>query len=237
LSQAIATLQAQNRLLFSGNPHLPEIALTFDDGPNPYYTPQILKVLQQYGVKATFFCIGRLVAAFPALVQQEYAAGDVIGNHSWSHPDLALFPAAYVRSQVVKTSDAIHAAIGVRPRFFRPPYEEMSVEELTQVYHLGLTSVLWNDEGRDWAIPGVSVLIQRVLSLARDGAIILLHDGGGDRSQTVAALPIIIKELRQRGFQLVTIQQLMTDLHKRPDAPRHGTGPVGPPVERRKQHM
>src|SRR5216684_2390820 len=124
LSQAIATLQAKNRLLYSGNASLAEIALSFDDGPNPYYTPLILAILQQYRVPATFFCIGRLVAAYPALVQQEHAAGHVIGNHSWSHPNLAFLSAAYIQSQLIKTSAAIQAAIGVRPLFFRPPYEE-----------------------------------------------------------------------------------------------------------------
>ena len=89
LSQEIANLRSQNRLLYNGNTFLPEIALTFDDGPNPYYTPQILNILQKYHVKATFFCIGRLIAAYPALVRQEYAAGYTIGNHSWSHPKLA----------------------------------------------------------------------------------------------------------------------------------------------------
>src|SRR5216684_3428397 len=120
LSQAIATLQAKNRLLYSGNASLPEIALTFDDGPNPYYTPLILAILQQYRVPATFFCIGRLVAAYPALVRQEFNAGYLIGNHSWSHPDLALFSASYDQLQLTSTSQAIQAATGVRPTFFRP---------------------------------------------------------------------------------------------------------------------
>lgn len=212
LPQAIAILQAQNRLLYHGNTSLPEIALTFDDGPNPYYTPQILTILQQYNVKATFFCIGRLVADYPALVKQEYAAGHTIGNHSWSHPNLALLTPASIQFQLSRTSDAIETAIGVRPAFFRPPYGRMSVQELTQVYHDRLITVVWNDEGEDWARPGVNAIIQRILGLARNGAIILMHDGGGDRSQTVAALPFIINGLRQRGFHFVTIQQMLMDL-------------------------
>jgi len=214
LSQAIATLQAQNRLLYSGNAHLPEVTLTFDDGPNPYYTPQILTILREYNVKATFFCIGRLVATYPSLVKQEYNAGHIIGNHSWSHPNMAFLPPAYIQFQLVHTSDAIEETIGVRPTYFRPPYGSMSVPVLTEAYHLGLTTIIWNDEARDWQRPGVSVIIQRILGLARDGAIILLHDGGGDRSQTVAALPYIIKDLRLSGFQLVTLSQMMLDLHK-----------------------
>ena len=214
LSQAIATLQAQNRLFYSGNTHLPEIALTFDDGPHPSYTPQILALLKQYKAQATFFCVGRLVAAYPTLVRQAYRAGNSIGNHSWSHPDLALLSPASLQWQLVHTSDTIQAAIGVRPTFFRPPYGILSVEVLTQVYHLGLTTIMWNGEARDWQRPGVNVIIQRIFWYARNGAIILLHDGGGDRSQTVAALPSIIEGLRQSGFQLVTIQQLVRDVQK-----------------------
>ena len=214
LPQAIATLRAQNRLLYSGNVFLPEIALTFDDGPNPYYTPQILNILQHYQVQATFFCVGRLVAAYPRLVQQEFAARYTIGNHSWSHPNMALLTPAAVEFQISKTSDAIEAAIGVRPIFFRPPYGAMSVQELTQVYYDGLTTVIWSDEARDWLRPGVDVIVQRILGLARNGAIILLHDGGGNRSQTVAALPMIIAVLKERGFQFVTIPQMIADLHQ-----------------------
>jgi peptidoglycan/xylan/chitin deacetylase (PgdA/CDA1 family) len=215
LSQAIATLQAQNRLLYNGNTSLPEIALTFDDGPNPYYTPLILRILQKYNVKATFFCIGRQVAAYPVLVKQEYNAGHVIGNHSWSHPDLTLLSPTVIRLQLVSSSNAIQVATGVRPIYFRPPYGIMSVPVLTQAYHLGLTTVIWNDEARDWQLPGVNVIIKRIFGLARNGAIILMHDGGGNRAQTVAALPYIIQGLRSRGFQLVTIAQMIQDLHKK----------------------
>ena len=214
LSQAIATLQAKDRLLFNGDASLPEIALTFDDGPNPYYTPQILSILQKYNVKATFFCVGRQVAAYPGLVLREYNAGHVIGNHSWSHPDMALLTATSIRLQLVSTSDAIQEATGVRPLYFRPPYGIMSVPVLTEAYHLGFTTVIWNDEARDWQLPGASVIVNRILWLARNGAIILLHDGGGNRSQTVAALPYIIRGLRARGFRLVTIAQMMQDSHK-----------------------
>src|SRR5215471_3774403 len=146
LSQAKAALQAQNKLLYHGNVSLPEIALTFDDGPNPYYTPQILAILQQYNIKASFFCIGRQVAAYPALVREESAAGHIIGNHSWSHPNLALLSPHAIQLQISRTSDAIEAATGVRPTFFRPPYGIMSVEELTHAYRDGLTTVIWNDE-------------------------------------------------------------------------------------------
>lgn len=216
LWQEIAALQAQNRFLYYGNPYVPEVALTFDDGPNPYYTPQVLAVLQQYNVKATFFCIGRQVAAYPYLVKQEYAAGNLIGNHSWSHPNLALLSSDDISTQINSTSDAIQQAIGVRPTFFRPPYGVINANVLTQANLLKLTTIIWNDEARDWTTPGVDVITSRILNLAGDGAIILLHDGGGNRSQTVAALPTIITSLQASGFKLVTLQQMVHDLPLRP---------------------
>lgn len=216
LWQEIAALQTQNRFLYDGNPSLPEVALTFDDGPNPYYTQQVLAVLQQYGIKATFFCIGRQVAEYPWLVQQEYAAGNVIGNHTWSHPDLTKLSSDDILTQINTTSDAIQQAIGVRPTFFRPPYGVFNANVLTQANQLGLTTIIWNDEARDWTTPGISVISSRILGLAGNGAIILLHDGGGNRSQTVAALPTIITSLRQQGYTFVTLPQMVHDLPLHP---------------------
>jgi peptidoglycan-N-acetylglucosamine deacetylase len=198
--------------LIFGNTHLPEIALTFDDGPNPYYTPQVLAVLQHYRVKATFFDVGYLVSAYPDLVRQEYNQGNVVGDHSWSHPELTLLSASAILSQLASTSHAIQTALGVRPAFFRPPYGALNNIVLAQAKSLGLTTVLWNDSGRDWALPGVSQITYDILRLASYGSIILLHDGGGYRAQTVAALPAIITTLEQRGFKFVTIQQLVDDL-------------------------
>ena len=216
LWEQIAALQSHNRFLYTGNRYLPEIALTFDDGPNPYYTPQVLAVLQRYGVKATFFCIGRQVASYPDLVKKEYADGNLVGNHSWSHPNLALLSSDEIDSQINLTSNVIQQVIGVRPTLFRPPYGVVNARVLSKANLLGLTTIIWSDEARDWTTPGTSVIVSRILSLAGDGAIILMHDGGGDRSQTVAALPTIITTLRLRGYQFVTLQQMLKDLPKRP---------------------
>ncbi len=218
LRKEIVSLQAQNRILYRGNIHLPKIALTFDDGPDLYNTPQILDVLQQYGVKATFFGIGHQIAAHPHIVRQEYEAGHTIGNHSWAHPDLGLLPASDILSELDDTSKAIQEVIGVRPTFFRPPYGSLSIQVLAQAYHLGSTIVMWNagEEARDWSNPGVSYIVRHILSLVCEGSIILMHDGGGDRSQTVAALSVIIERLRDRGFQFVTIQQMVDDLRETP---------------------
>jgi peptidoglycan/xylan/chitin deacetylase (PgdA/CDA1 family) len=214
LRKEIAELQAQNRILYNGNVHFREIALTFDDGPDPYYTPQILDVLDQYRIKTTFFCVGRQAEAYPQIVRQQYEAGHIVGNHSWTHPDLGLLPASDILSELKHTSNAIQAIIGTQPTFFRPPYGSLSVHVLTQACYLGVTTVMWNagEEARDWSDPGVNFIIRRTLDLVRNGSIILMHDCGGDRSQTLAALPLIIQNLQDRGFQFVTIQQMVDAL-------------------------
>jgi len=198
--------------VFYGNTHLPEIALTFDDGPNPVYTSQILAILQTYNVKATFFDVGYLVKDYPNIVRQEFLQGHSIGNHSWSHPELTRLSATGIFSQLVSTSDAIQSVIGTRPTIFRPPYGSFNRIVLSQAIRLNLSTIIWNNEAHVWATPGVNVIARRILNLAQDGGIILLHDGGGFRAQTVAALPIIITTLRQRGFTFVTIPQLLHDI-------------------------
>jgi len=212
LAHKLPMPQARDPIISRGNPHLPDLALTFDDGPDPPYTAQILAILQQFRIQATFFCVGRQVEAHPDLVRQEAAAGETIGNHTWSHPSLPALSAPQILAQLTLTSQILQKTIGMRPRFFRPPYGALNVQVLTQVNRLGLTTVLWNDDPRDWSRPGTRVIISRVRSEADNGAIILLHDGGGDRSQTLAALPIIIKALYKRGFRFVTLRQLVADL-------------------------
>ena len=201
-----------NYPLFNGNTHIPEIALTFDDGPNPFYTPQVLAILQQYGVKATFFDVGYLVADYPNIVRQEYNKGNAVANHSWSHPVLTYLSAQSIQSQLTSTTNIIQATIGVRPTIFRPPYGVTNNTVLAQARNLHYTTVLWDGSAEDWNLPGVNVIVSRILNYARNGAILLLHDGGGNRAQTVAALPIIIATLKSRGYKFVTIQQLVDDL-------------------------
>jgi peptidoglycan/xylan/chitin deacetylase (PgdA/CDA1 family) len=197
-------------LISQGSSAKPEIALTFDDGPNPTYTPQVLSILHQYSVNATFFVIGEQVQAYPNLVQQEHAAGHIVGNHSWNHPYLTTLAADDIHTQLSNTSNAIEQATGVRPSFFRPPYGAYNYQVLLQASNLGLQPILWSVDPQDWnGPPSSNTIVQRVLAEARNGSIILMHDGGGNRSQTVAALPTIITQLRSRGYQLVTVQQLV----------------------------
>lgn len=200
--------------LYSGNPQRAEIALTFDDGPSPTYTPQVLAILNRYGIHATFFVIGSQAAAYPDLVRQDYQQGNPVGNHSWSHPDLLQLAPAQVRSQLQTTSNAIQAATGVKPTLFRPPYGNTNSVIQSIASSLGLSTILWSVDPKDWSLPGTSVIVSRVLNSTHNGSIILLHEGGGDRSQTMAALPTIITTLKQRGFQFVTIAQMIQHLGK-----------------------
>ena len=179
------------------------VALTFDDGPSTF-TPQILNVLQQSGVRATFFEVGQQVQARPGLTQEAYQAGDVIGNHSWSHPNLTLLTPSQVQGQLSRTSAAIQQATGVSPTLFRPPYGATNTTISATAEQLGLRPVLWNVDSLDWERPGVNAIVRNVLSTANNGSIVLMHDGGGDRSETVQALPQIIAALQQRGFVFVT---------------------------------
>ena len=201
-----------NYPLFNGNTHIPEIALTFDDGPNPYYTPQVLAILQRYGIKATFFDVGYLVADYPNIVHQEYNQGNIVANHSWSHPVLTSFSAQGIQSQLNSTTNIIQATTGVRPTFFRPPYGAINNQVLAQAKNLHYMTVMWDGSAEDWDLPGVHSIVTKTLYYARNGAILLLHDGGGNRAETVSALPIIISTLKSRGFTFVTIQKLVDDL-------------------------
>jgi peptidoglycan/xylan/chitin deacetylase (PgdA/CDA1 family) len=177
------------------------VALTIDDGPTPAYTPEILQVLAQYGVTATFSMVGQNVASYPAIAREVAAAGHAIANHTWSHANLAVLSTAGVRDEITRASDIIHTATGQRPTVFRAPYGAWSPRLLEYCSAQGLTPLDWSVDPRDWARPGVSAIVHNILATTRTGSIILEHDGGGDRSQTVAALKIVLPHLLDEGFR------------------------------------
>jgi peptidoglycan-N-acetylglucosamine deacetylase len=179
------------------------VYITFDDGPSRY-TPQVLKVLAQYGVHATFFEVGQNVAAHPSLTSQVYRRGNSVQNHSWSHPDLRHLTAAQIQYQVSATDRQILAHTGYRPCCLRPPYGAVNGAVRAQASALGKQLVLWTVDPRDWSRPGTATIRNRVLSKVRPGSVVLLHDGGGDRSQTVAALSGILRTLKARGYTFAT---------------------------------
>jgi peptidoglycan/xylan/chitin deacetylase (PgdA/CDA1 family) len=180
------------------------IALTFDDGPGPF-TPQILSVLEQYHVPATFFEIGEKVAEYPRYTEMVAAAGYPVEDHTWSHPDLSTLSATKIDSQIQETQNEIRSLTGDTPACLRPPYDDWNSTVLDQIAGQGLTAMSYSIDPRDWSMPGVATIVSRVVDAAFPGAVVDMHDGGGDRSETVAALPQIITDLRSDGYSFVSI--------------------------------
>jgi len=180
------------------------IALTIDDGPSAVYTPQVLGLLEKYQVTATFSMIGLEVDAHPGLVRAVAAAGHKIANHTWAHLDLAYLSPAVVADQMNRATDAIHKATGRVPALFRAPYGAWSPAVLRQCAQDGMTPLDWSVDPRDWSRPGVAAIVGNIMRNTSTGSIILEHDGGGDRAQTVAALKIVLPRLLDAGYRFTT---------------------------------
>jgi peptidoglycan/xylan/chitin deacetylase (PgdA/CDA1 family) len=177
------------------------VYLTFDDGPTPTWTPRVLDLLARYRARATFFVVGRSAATWPELVRRAYAAGHGVGNHTWSHRRLTGLRGRALVAEVGATSAVIGRATGARPRCLRPPYGTVDAASAYQARALGLRLTMWDVDPYDWRRPGAGVIAGRVLGRVRSGDVVLLHDGGGDRSQTVAALRQVLASLSARGFR------------------------------------
>jgi peptidoglycan/xylan/chitin deacetylase (PgdA/CDA1 family) len=180
------------------------VALTFDDGPSGY-TSQILQVLMQYRAPASFQIIGSQGAVNLGLLRQEAADGFALVNHTWTHVDLVtLSPSGWV-AQVDATDNLLASVIHRQPSCLRPPYGYTNGSVVSQLASRGLGELMWDVDPSDYLQPGASVIVQRVLGALHPGAIIIMHDGGGDRSQTVAALPAIINGIRSAGYSIVEV--------------------------------
>ena len=191
------------------------VALTFDDGPDPTWTPPILDTLASRGATATFFIIGENAELHPELLRRMLREGHEIGNHTFTHPNLALIGSRLTRYELSATERLIEAVTNRRTALFRPPYfgdaEPTTADELVPIaiaQDLGYVTVGLRDDPGDWLQPGVSAIIRESLSQLDRGNVILLHDGGGDRAQTVAALGPLIDSLKARGYQLTTVTAL-----------------------------
>lgn len=184
------------------------VALTFDDGPAAA-TDAILGALTQHDVRATFFVVGRQAARDGARLARMHDAGHVIANHSWDHSDLTGLDTEQVRRQLADTSLVIQQATGRAPDIFRPPYGARNERIDDVARQLGMRDITWDVDTRDWTRPGTEAVVRAAVDGARDGSIILLHDGGGDRNQTAAAIGPIVAGLRERGFQIVTVPELV----------------------------
>ncbi|MER5352487.1 polysaccharide deacetylase family protein [Kitasatospora sp. NPDC002551] len=177
------------------------VALTIDDGPDPRHTPTVLTLLERYGIRATFFLIGENAVEHPDLVREIAARGHHIANHTWTHPDLRSLSEGKVRDELERTSDLLHRATGKVPTWFRAPGGDWSSTALRVSAELGMRPMAWSVDPRDWARPGTGVITDRILKDVRPGAIVLNHDGGGDRSQTVAALKTYLPVLIDSGYR------------------------------------
>ena len=177
------------------------VYLTFDDGPTPAWTPRVLELLARYQARATFFVLGRSAAAHPELVRQAFAAGHGVGNHTWSHRRLTQLRGAQLAAEVNATSTALQQITGAPVRCLRPPFATVDAASAEQVRALGLRLVLWDIDTNDWLRPGPGEIAGRVLGRVRSGDVVLMHDGGGDRSQTVAALEQVLATLSAWGYR------------------------------------
>ncbi|HYR23069.1 MAG TPA: polysaccharide deacetylase family protein [Chthoniobacterales bacterium] len=193
-----------------------QVAITFDDGPDPQWTPKVLDILKAANVKAAFFLVGVNAEKYPGLVRRIVNEGHEIGNHTYYHPNLALAWPEHVRLELNATQLLLETITGRSTTLFRPPYaadtQPSQMSELMPLQiaqELSYLVVLENIDPQDWAKPGADIILQRVKQQRRDGSIILLHDGGGDRSQTVTALPRILDWLHTRGDTIVSLSTLL----------------------------
>jgi peptidoglycan-N-acetylglucosamine deacetylase len=198
------------------------VALTFDDGPSAY-TGDVIRILRERNVPATFFLVGSNIAGREGLLRRMDRRGHEIGSHSWDHPDLRSLSAEGIASQLDRTSEEIERVVGHGPAVFRPPYGAVNDTVRAVAAEQGLATVLWNVDPVDWSRPGCRTIIERATSSSAQHLNILFHDGGGPREQTVCAVPRVIRRLSVRGYQFVTVSQQL-DIS--------ATGPAWVPVIR-----
>ncbi|MFF5476017.1 polysaccharide deacetylase family protein [Streptomyces sp. NPDC012935] len=178
------------------------MVLTFDDGPDPRYTPHILDTLREYDVRAMFFVCGEMVAANGDLVARMADEGHVVGNHTWSHPLLTGLGRRRIREEMERTSDVIEETYGERPAWFRAPYGAWNRTAFRLGAELGMEPLAWTVDTLDWTAPGTRTIVDRVENGAAPGVVVLSHDAGGDRSQSVRALRAYLPQLLDSGYYL-----------------------------------
>ena len=191
-------------------------ALTFDDGPWPEYTEQILAILAQHNAKATFYMVGEVVQEYPKLALKVRDAGHAIGNHSWSHPSRPKDPVA----QVQRTNAQIKKAVGFAPTSFRPPYGLLKNGMAREAMKEKQAVLIWSADSNDWRKPSPERIARTIINQATPGGVALFHDGGGARRNTVRALPIILRELKARGYRFVTVPELLHLRYVAPPKPK-----------------
>ncbi|MDI6869921.1 MAG: glycerol-3-phosphate acyltransferase [Bacillota bacterium] len=227
LAAVVAALVLLNRYVYQGfgtqagvfrhgNPHLPYVALTFDDGPDPRYTPEVLRILRQEEVPATFFLVGAHASRYPELVRRIQQEGHEIGNHTYSHRNLFLLQPPAIEREVARAEEVLRRITGERPRLFRPPRGLYDANLSRVLAERRYAVVLWSVSSRDWVEVSPRLIARNVLGAVRGGDILLFHDSGailsaqgGNRKHMLQALPYIIKRLKTEGFRFVTVSQLL----------------------------
>ncbi len=178
------------------------MVLTFDDGPDSRYTPAVLDTLAEYNVHAMFFVCGEMAELRPDLLERMVDEGHVVGNHTWSHPLLTQLGRRQIRSQMERTSDVVEEACGVRPEWFRAPYGAWNRAAFQIGAELGMEPMAWTVDTLDWQTPGARTIADRVEKGAAPGVVVLAHDAGGDRSQSVRALRDYLPDLLDAGYHI-----------------------------------
>ena len=185
------------------------VALTFDDGPAETYTEEYLKILDQYGIHATFFNLGQSIEEYPDLAKKIVDQGSEVMSHTYQHQELAKLDAESLQKEFTTAFAAIKEKTGVETTAFRPPYGQFTEKAWLNSGGKASVSVLWNQDSLDWKRPGVDAIVRNAEKGITSGSIILMHDGGGPRGQDVEALPRIIEDLQGQGYEFVTVSELM----------------------------
>jgi peptidoglycan/xylan/chitin deacetylase (PgdA/CDA1 family) len=192
--------------IMQGDPRRRQVAMTFDDGPHPAYTPKLLEILAKHGAKATFFVVGEMAERAPELVKAEAAAGHDVGNHTYHHVNLTKIPSPAVATEIKACGNVVQQITGKPPHLFRPPGGDYNRHVAEVAEALGYTMVLWTDDPGDYASPGDRTIETRVLDRIGNGGIVLMHDGV---QQTLDVLPQILDYLRRKGYRFVTVDEMM----------------------------
>ena len=196
-------------VVYSWNSQEKKIALTFDDGPHPVHTPEILEILAEYGVRATFFVIGQNLEYYGDLLKCEVEAGHEIGNHTYSHRNLRSLAAVEIQREISDTENAVYDCANYRTKLLRPPEGKLGEEICRTAQESNYTVVCWSVDTRDWAHTSTEEIVNHVLSSVEGGDIILFHDFVSGESPTPEALRQIIPVLLKEGYEFVTVSELM----------------------------
>ena len=205
------SVSAQNGLyvIREGDRDSMKIALTFDDGPHPYRTNEVLDLLERYHVRATFFVVGENVSYYPEPFKRAVALGHEIGNHTYHHTLLSETCESTITEEIRKTDEIIFQTAGIHPKLFRPPEGAYGECALNTAQSMNYRMILWTADTRDWERPPAQTIVETVMANVKGGSILLFHDYMHKNAQTMKALDTLIPKLLEKGFEFVTVSELI----------------------------